>query len=72
MLYLKHEVAVFVDVGLGVKFLGKHEMIVTLKGVAVDTSVFIAAVFNHLGQGDGCLREIVDMESDILDKSGRA
>ena len=45
-------------------------MIVALEGMAIDASIAVTAVVEQLQQVFSGLRQVVDVESDVLDKGG--
>ena len=64
--YLKHQILIFLHLGLGIERLGYDEVIIAFEGMAIDARIVIAVLQKHLFEVLGGLGEVFDVECYIL------
>ena len=65
-LNLFHQMTIAVNFGIGVERLRNDEVIVSFKGMAVDTGIGISMFVEHLLQVGSSFRKVLDMESHVF------
>ncbi len=72
MLDVEHQLRVAFTIGIGVELLRYDEVVVPFEGVAVDAGVVVSAAIEYFQQLCCSLRQVFDVECNILDKCSGA